>query len=181
MKKVIYLMTLSLIFFYGCSKEDSIFLDSSQEGLKFQSASITLEKSQSRIAPKFPFKGSYVTTVEALSPPPMLSQRITGYGQATHLGNSMFVALPTVNLTTPPPFQIIGTAIFTAANGDEFNTEYTGTSTPNGDGTSTAVLYHDIVSGTGRFANASGSIVANTLINPALPSGLITYEGNISY
>lgn len=52
MKKVFYLLTLSLIFIYGCSKEDASSLDSSQEALNFKSASITLEDLQSKIGSK---------------------------------------------------------------------------------------------------------------------------------
>jgi len=48
MKKVIYLMTLSLIFIYGCSNEDSSSLDISQQDLKFKSLSISFEDLQSK-------------------------------------------------------------------------------------------------------------------------------------
>lgn len=46
MKKVIYLLTLSF-FVYGCSKEDSSTLDSSQPDLTFKSVRISLENLKS--------------------------------------------------------------------------------------------------------------------------------------
>ena len=64
MRKVFYLLTLSLIFIYGCSNEDVSSLDSSPEALKFQfssidgkslntsRASITMEDMQSKTGSK---------------------------------------------------------------------------------------------------------------------------------
>ncbi len=130
---------------------------------------------------KTPFNGTYVTTNQILNGPPMLQQRITGTGHATHLGKSSFVAISTLNLTTPPPFQLGGTAIFYAANGDEFYTTFAGTSTPIDGGRSNVVVNHTITGGTGRFEDASGYFVGTAIANPALPTGSITYEGYIRY
>ncbi len=130
---------------------------------------------------KTPFKGTYETTSQILNGPPMLKQRITGTGHATHLGKSSFVAISTVNLTTPPPFNLGGTATFYAANGDEFYTTFTGTSTPIDGGRSNVVVNHTITGGTGRFDDASGSFVGTTIANPALPTGSINYEGYIRF
>jgi hypothetical protein len=128
-----------------------------------------------------PIKGSYTTTNEVLSPPPMLQQRITGIGHSTHLGESKFVAISTVNLTTPPPFKLAGTATFYAANGDVFYTVFSGTSTPNSDGTSAVAFTHDITGGTGRFKQATGRFTGNAIADPKKPSGSVTYEGHICY
>jgi hypothetical protein len=128
-----------------------------------------------------PFKGTYATISEPLSAPPFLQLRITGTGQSTHLGRGTFVALSTMNLTTPPPFSIGGTTTFYAANGDEFYTSFTGTATPIGDGRLEVEMTHEITGGTGRFANASGTITGYTLAGLAVPDAQITYEGTISY
>ena len=40
MKKVFYLLALPLIFMYGCSKEDPISSDPSQEAVKFEIGTI---------------------------------------------------------------------------------------------------------------------------------------------
>ncbi len=136
------------------------------------------EKSQPKCSP---IKASYTTTNEILSPPPMLQQRITGTGHSTHLGESKFVAISTVNLTTPPPFKLAGTATFYAADGDAFYTVFTGTSSPNSDGTSNVVINHDISGGTGTFKHATGKFTANAIADPKKPLGSVTSEGYICY
>jgi hypothetical protein len=128
-----------------------------------------------------PFKGEYTTTGNILVGPPLVKQEITGYGQSSHLGKSTFVAYSTVNLSTPPPFQVSGTAIFTAANGDAFYTSVTGTAMPNGQGANNVVINSIITGGTGRFKNATGSFVGSTVAVPGHTEGVITYEGTISY
>jgi hypothetical protein len=91
------------------------------------------------------------------------------------------VALSTVDLTTPPPFGFGGPATFYAENGDVFYTTFKGTLTPNADGTSTAVMTHNITGGTGRFAKATGTFKGSTIVDPESPIGTITNEGIISY
>lgn len=128
-----------------------------------------------------PFKGTYSTTIEVLSAPPIQQSRITGIGEASHLGESKFVALSTANFTTLPPFQIAGTAIFYSDNGDVFYTSFNGSITPKLDGTRLFVINMNIKGGTGRFEHASGSFVGNSIVNITQPSNTITFEGNISY
>jgi hypothetical protein len=140
--------------------------------------SCTKEKAQPKCSP---LKATYTTTNEILSPPPMLQQRITGIGHSSHLGESKFVAISTLNLTTPPPFKLAGTATFYAANGDVFYTVFAGTSIPNSDGTSNLVIIHDITGGTGRFKHATGKFTANAIADPKKPSGSVTSEGYICY
>lgn len=128
-----------------------------------------------------PLKGSYATVSEVLSPPPFVQIRITGTGQSSHLGQGSFVALSTMDLTTPPPFNIGGTSIFYAANGDEFFTSFTGTATPMGEGILEVEMTHEITGGTGRFTNATGNFTGYTVAGLANPNAHITYEGTISY
>ena len=111
----------------------------------------------------------------------MLQQQITGVGNMSHMGNSTFVALATLNFTTPPPFQLGGTALFTAANGDTFTTSFAGTATPNGQGANEVLMTHTITGGTGRFSDATGTIVGHTIAVPGHAEGFITYEGTINY
>ncbi len=128
-----------------------------------------------------PLEASYTTTSEVLAPPPMLQQRVTATGQSTFLGESKHVALVTVDLTTPPPFKLAGTATFYAADGDAFYTVFTGTSSPNSDGTSNVVINHDISGGTGRFKHATGKFTANAIADPKKPLGSVTSERYICY
>ena len=126
-----------------------------------------------------PFTGDYVTTAQFLQGPAV--QIITGIGQAAHLGQSTFVANATVNFSTPPPFAIAGNAVFTAANGDQFYTQFTGTNTPTGNGTSRGVIYHTVTGGTGRFENATGTLTGIALVNAANPTNTVSYTGTLNY
>jgi hypothetical protein len=160
----------SICFLTSCKKENVITRES-------ENKSISVKEKMNELG--VPFKGHYTTVAQFLKGPAV--QKITGTGQATHLGQSVFVANATVNLTTPPPFAIAGTAVFTAANGDQFYTRFTGTSTPTGPGTSRGVLNHVITGGTGRFADATGSFTGIALVNTASPTNTVSFEGRISY
>ena len=155
----------------SCTKERS---DSLENGT--QSAGLKAGKEK----PFVPIKGVYLTTNEVLAPPPMVLTRITGIGESSHLGQGRFVAISTMNQTTPPPFQLGGTCIFYAANGDTFTSTFTGTATP-GPGRITVIVDHIITGGTGRFEGAIGSFTGTSIVNPANTTNSITYEGMISY
>jgi hypothetical protein len=127
------------------------------------------------------FEGTYATTHEILNPAPTLKQRITGTSQAKPLDISKFVALATVAVSPPPPFKVSGEGTFSADNGDTFTTTFTGTNTPNADGTVTVEMTHTITGGTGKFAKASGTFVGNAVANLAKLAGEITYKGTITY
>ena len=169
---IVALCVFASMYFISCKKEILNELQS-------ESAIATARNDEAKKL--VPIKGTYVTTNQILQGPPFLQQRITGEGHSSHLGKSTFVAISTVNLTTPPPFQLSGTATFYAANGDAFYTTFTGTSTPIGGGILNVIINHNITGGTGRFEDASGSFVGTAVANPALPTGSITYEGHISY
>lgn len=127
------------------------------------------------------FDGTFVTTNEVLNPAPALKQRTTGTSQAKPLGINKFVATATITIAPPPPFTVRGEATFYADNGDVFTTTFTGTSTPNADGTSAVAVTHTIGGGTGTFEKASGTFVGSAIANPAKPTGEITYKGTITY
>jgi hypothetical protein len=128
-----------------------------------------------------PFKGSYSTSSQILQPAPFLKTRITGTGNATHLGNGTFVAISTVDFTTQPPFHLSGTATFTGANGDEFYTTFTGTASPTGTGYLDIINVHTITGGTGRFQNATGGFTGYTIAFPGHTEAYIDYKGTIIY
>ena len=171
---LLFSLIVTIFFLVSCQKETGI-PPSGEEQV------ISAMKNEHNEDKMLPIKGTYTTTNEILAPAPMLRQRITGIGESSHLGEGTFVAIATLNLTTPPPFNLFGTCTFYAANGDTFFTEFTGTSTPVGNGVLSVVINHTIVGGTGRFENASGNIVGLTMANPAIPTGTTTYEGMISY
>ena len=167
-------LIVSGIFLGSCQKETAIQPISEEQA-------VSAMNNGSQEVKMLPIKGSYITTNEILAPAPMLRQRITGIGESSHLGEGTFVAIATLNLTTPPPFQLGGTCTFYAANGDTFLTVFSGTSTPVGNGILSVVINHTINGGTGRFSNATGSLTGTTIANPALPTGFTAYTGTISY
>jgi hypothetical protein len=102
-------------------------------------------------------------------------------GTATHLGKFVFPGTYEITWAAPDFSQIVfhikGT--YTAANGDTINIECKKwvadfTADPP---TSTGLV--EILPGTGRFANASGSYVGT--LSPAATPTFFTAEGTISY
>jgi hypothetical protein len=129
-----------------------------------------------------PFMGDYVTTARFPEGTP-LHQIITGRGQATHMGESLFVAEAWLTPNAPPPAPVpfTGLATFTAANGDQFLTQFTGVSTPTGPGTSRGDITHTIIGGTGRFEHATGSLTGVAHVTVGNPTNTVNYEGWINY
>jgi hypothetical protein len=173
MKKLIYLsLVIGSSYLLSCQKE------------KFENNAMNhqnLVASNAKMATALPFRGTYTTSSEILQPAPFLLTRITGIGQASHLGKSSFVALSALNLTTPPPFLLGGTATFKAANADEFYTTFQGTATPNGQGALNVSMSHTITGGTGIFKNARGSFEGYTVAVPGHTEASIDHVGTISY
>lgn len=130
-----------------------------------------------------PFKGDYTTTHRMLSFAfPYFSQEIIGTGEATHLGSSSFQATSHVTIRPGSPSLVRGSKTFTAANGDEFYTEFAGTSRPVDGGYNRADLVETIIGGTGRFENARGTIntVAMASTTPGVPS-TVRFDGKIKF
>jgi hypothetical protein len=75
-------------------------------------------------------------------------------GNGTHLGNFDEVLYHHLE-----GGDFWGNAVFTAANGDQLYTEFSGffTSLPDGEGWITFEVTHEVVGGTGRFRGATGS------------------------
>jgi hypothetical protein len=178
---VLLCVFVSMYSLLSCTKETALVQEKGTASVQ-ENGTVAATPKMNAVTKTVPFKGTYITSNETLIGPPMQLTRITGIGQSTHLGEGKFVALSTLNLTTLPPFHLEGTAVFYAANGDVFYTTFTGTATPNPDGTRTFVMIQNITGGTGRFEHASGSFTGNGIANPTdPPSGSISYEGSISY
>ena len=127
-----------------------------------------------------PFKASFKTQLQIMGTPPVQPVRSAGPGIASHLGRAEFEANSTVNFTVQPA-QINGIATITAANGDSFTTSFSGTSSPNGDGTATGHFTHTITGGTGRFSNISGTLTGVSLHNLSTNVGTLELFGSIDY
>ena len=171
-QQFLLLLSIASIVLFSCQKEASA-VDDDIASLKANSNKNTENN--------VPFVGDYVTTAQFLAGPS--HQIITGHGQATHMGESMFVAEARLTPIAPPPAPVpfTGTATFTAANGDEFRTQFTGTSTPTGPGTSRGDITHTIIGGTGRFEHATGTLVGIALVTVGSPTNSVSYEGWINY
>ena len=102
----------------------------------------------------------------------------TGSGKANLLGRFTMTYELEVNLLTLP-FQTIGSAVFSAANGDTLFTEITGLGTPTEPGFDSIVEIHTITGGSGRFAGATGSFRREYLLN--IVTGITggSFEGTI--
>jgi hypothetical protein len=86
----------------------------------------------------------------------------SGTGQATHLGQFTYTYTFVVDLLTGIG---VGSAEFTAANGDALSTTVIGLGLPTGEpGVFHVVEQETIVGGTGRFADATGSFVLDRII-----------------
>jgi hypothetical protein len=74
------------------------------------------------------------------------------------------------------------TAVFTAANGDQLVTTFTGMATfPDQNGIVTFDGTDTVAGGTGRFADASGSFTRATRVNMFLGTGQLVLDGTLSY
>ena len=168
------LMIIISAYLISCKKEQAIN-PQSVEAAKVAENSSSLAKRDMNV----PFKGNFTVTFQILQGPPVINQIISGTGNCTHLGNCTFVSNVTINVTTPPPFHVTGTAIFTAANGDHFYTNVNGVSIPIGNDSIRSEITHTITGGTGRFENVSGTLTAIGKNGPK--TGKVDFDGQISF
>jgi hypothetical protein len=127
-----------------------------------------------------PFKGSWtgVTVSADDSGFPVVSIVSEGGGQLTHFGDFTMVSPHTTNVATN---FTAGEQIFTAANGDTMTAYCEGTPLPDfstGNLVVSGTLYCDVLSGTGRFEDATGSyefFLVSTLEPEPLPNGLFKF------
>ena len=102
---------------------------------------------------------------------PILCQTATVTGQVTHIGRVSGLFSERVAATG----SYTGTGLITAPNGDTFTTAFRGQVLgADANGNVTFVEWHQIVSGTGRFADATGNI---SVMGTAAATGQIAIEG----
>ena len=129
-------------------------------------------------------KSSSTTTVDLATG----TGSVEGSGQLSHIGRFTFTNdITSFTLTGGDGFTFTLTAVIVAANGDEIYTTATGTGTLTATG-SEATLVSTITGGTGRFADASGTLTTaiTSEIVSAVGSTLTTadteiHKGRISY
>jgi hypothetical protein len=101
-----------------------------------------------------------------------------GTGHASHLGQFSYTFQFVVDLSTVIG---VGSAEFTAANGDTFVTEITASAVSEATGQNRVTEQHTIVGGTGRFEEASGSFTLERLVTTtgAINVSVGTIDGTI--
>jgi hypothetical protein len=108
-----------------------------------------------------------------------------GSGQATHLGRFIQEAMVVVN----PDGSVVGTEVFTAANGDQLFMDIVGFPTDECEPAPTEVIpicgTFTVTGGTGRFSGASGDaqfMGVITIIDESSPPHIaVTFAGTIQY
>jgi hypothetical protein len=129
---------------------------------------------------------SGTTTVNILTTPFQATN--VGTARVSHLGRSTFSSTYTVTLTGGNTFTVAGNQTLVAANGDMLFLTFTGTGTFSGtfgvDQTTETSVIFTITGGTGRFADASGSLTGTVLtetLSGSTSSQTSTLKGRISY
>jgi hypothetical protein len=173
------LLAGTVLLFSSCQKElDDV--NSSLLGL--------LSSIQKKNKPKktVPFKADFTVTTEVLqaaAPGKPLKFIATGTGTASHMGKTAFEALVTIDFETPtPPVTAIATWTLTAANGDKIFMDSeapVGSGGTDANGNTVSILTNTITGGTGRFADASGTLTGS--VTNGATSDAISLEGMISY
>jgi hypothetical protein len=122
------------------------------------------------------FRGSITTADQAVIAPPFLLATGTGEGTATHLGRFTATYEATANLATSAA---TGTYRFTAANGDLLVATFVGSAVAIEPGLERFTEVLTIVSGTGRFAAAAGTITMVRLVSINYAAGTSTATGSM--
>ena len=136
-------------------------------------------------SPARPFDGRCDTRITLLQPLPgdpsnLLRMHIDYVCQLQHLGRTTATAEQVVIFTGPTSQTASNTTIYTAANGDQLFSEWSGTSTSSGpDVTFSGPATFS--GGTGRFVNASGSAFISGTASFVTNTGQFTQEGTLSY
>lgn len=124
------------------------------------------------------FKGRLAGTV-AVTPldPPLASVLIEATGNATQLGAFTLRVPHLVNQATRIGQ---GSYVFTASNGDMLTADFTGLATLVEPGVLTTHETAVITGGTGRFAGASGSFVADRTFYLTTGETVGSFDGSVS-
>ena len=124
-----------------------------------------------------PFKGYYIAhpKVIGVDENGCLIQRMTGEGDATHLGTSTWVSDA---LSCPATWEQTGDITFTAASGDELWMRFSGTFTFDQSGNAIFQGDYTITGGTGRLEGSGGT---GAYWGMAIPNsvGEISFNGTL--
>lgn len=144
------------------------------------SARVLRGASASAAAVPRPIQGQCEVTFTILpSAPPLVRQVDAGTCQLSHLGAASTTGSQTINFATQTQ---VAERSFTAANGDVLRATSAGTSKPGAQpGTIDFDAMLTIVSGTGRFANATGQVHDWGTANLVTHAVTINLDGWLAY
>jgi hypothetical protein len=132
---------------------------------------------QGAMAAETPFKGSFQAVETHAVQFPILTVGGSGTGNATHLGKFTMTYEAEVNLLTHVG---IGSVEFIAANGDLVFADILGQSTPTGTPNVVSIVeILTITGGTGRFADATGSVISTRLLDQVTGDTSGSFDGTI--
>jgi hypothetical protein len=124
-----------------------------------------------------PFKGSFEAVETAAVQFPTVTIAGIGAGNATQLGKFAMTYAAEVNLVTRVG---IGSVEFIAANGDRIFADILGQSTPTGTPNVVSIVeILTITGGTGRFADATGSLISTRLKDQVTGDTSGSFDGTI--
>jgi hypothetical protein len=119
-------------------------------------------------AEQVPFRGVWagqtVSAIPVPEAPNLVLVSSSGTGQATLLGR---FTMESPHFTNLDDFSVVGSQVFTAANGDRIEAMITGVFVPTAEGDLEATLTGVITGGTGRFTGVSGSYDFLIVARPA--------------
>ncbi len=175
------LLAGTVLLFSSCQKDEFQELQANSQKQDLLNSSQKQNKPQKTV----PFKADFTATQEVIQAPAPGTPLIflaTGTGKASHMGKTAFEAHVTIDDSGPPPILAIATWTLTAANGDKIfmnSIAIVGGGGSDANGNIVSTLTNTITGGTGRFADASGTLTGS-VINGAT-SDAISLEGRISY
>ncbi len=161
--RLVLLLAGIAMLFGSCQKEA---LQTSSQNQDF----LNISQKQNQQEKSVPFKGKMTLIVKG--------NTVSGTGTATHIGRFTIVEPNNhIKRNADGSLTITGTAIITAANGDEIHATHSGSVHFLSNGMVQVNAEFTIMGGTGRFAGATGSFEVLSLPNP----GDYTLNGTISY
>jgi len=127
-------------------------------------------------AAETPFKGKVSAVETGTTVLPFRSITREGTGNATYLGSFTEQVTMVIDVRI---LHGIGSATFTAANGDTLSASVDGQATRTGPTTLSIVENYTITGGTGRFADATGNFALNSNVDQVTGVSSGTFSGAI--
>jgi hypothetical protein len=132
----------------------------------------------SAVAAETPFKGTVTAVETGQTVFPIRTITREGTGTATYLGRYTEHVTAQINVLT---MHGIGSATFTAANGDTLSASDVGQATRIGPTMLSIVEVYTITGGTGRFADATGSFTLESTVEQTTGVSTGTFTGAIDH